>query len=134
MDDQRRPSPTGSVHGRRARPAAEAGPAGPTIIVRGGTYAPFSILRPGLTVVAASGETVTVSGGTYVVLVRGTSDVTVGGLVTRDAPDLWGSGVRVESSTRVLIEGNTIRDNHSFGVKVKDATNVTIRDNEITKK
>src|SRR3970282_2563694 len=76
---------------------------------------------------------VTVSGGTYVVLVRGTPAGTVRGLVIRDAPDLWGSGVRVESSTRVLIEGNTIRDNHSFGVKVKDATNVTLRDNEITK-
>src|SRR3990170_3531445 len=83
--------------------------------------------------VAPAGSTHIVSGGTYVVLVRGTSDVTVRGLVIRDAPDLWGSGVRVESSTRVLIEGNTIRDNHSFGVKVKDATNVTIRDNEITK-
>ena len=118
---------------RTIQHAADVAPAGSTIIVRGGTYAPFSILRPGLTVVAASGETVTVSGGTYVVLVRGTSDVTVRGLVIRDAPDLWGSGVRVESSTRVLIEGNTIRDNHSFGVKVKDATNVTIRDNEITK-
>src|SRR3972149_6758621 len=118
---------------RTIQHAADVAPAGPTIIVRGGPYAPFSILRSGLTVEAASGETVTVSGGTYVVLVRGTSDVTVRGLVIRDAPDLWGSGVRVESSTRVLIEGNTIRDNHSFGVKVKDATNVTIRDNEITK-
>src|SRR3989304_4255546 len=115
MDDQRRPSPTGSVHGRRARPAAEAGPAGPTIIVRGGTYAPFSILRPGLTVVAASGETVTVSGGTYVVLVRGTSDVTVRGLVIRDAPDPWGSGVRGEGSTGGAGGGRTVRENHSFG-------------------
>src|SRR3989304_5188285 len=66
---------------RTIQHAADVAPAGSTIIVRGGTYAPFSILRSGLTVEAASGETVTVSGGTYVVLVRGTSDVTVRGLV-----------------------------------------------------
>jgi parallel beta-helix repeat protein len=118
---------------RTIQRAADLTPAGGTIVVRAGTYAPFAITRSGLTVQAAAGQVVTISGGTYVVLVKGVTSATVRGLVIRDAPSLWGSGVRVETSQNVLVEGNDIRENHSFGIKVKDATNVTIRDNEITK-
>jgi len=118
---------------RTIQHAVDVAPAGATVVVRGGTFAGFSVTRPGLTVQAAAGEQVVVSGGTYVVLVRGTSDVTVRGLVISDAPDLWGSGVRIETSSRVLVEANQIRDNHSFGVKVKDATSVIVRNNEISK-
>ncbi len=74
-----------------------------------------------------------ISGGTYVVLVRGVTSAAIRGLTIQDAPDQWGSGVRIESSSGVVIERNLIRDNHSFGIKVKDATGITIRDNEITK-
>ena len=128
-----------SNDGSQAKPwrtiqrAADATPAGGIISIHGGTYAPFSITRSGLIVQAAPGEAVTVSGGTYVVLVRGVTSATIRGLIIRNAPDLWGSGVRIESSKNVLVERNLIRDNHSFGVKVKGATAVTIRDNEITK-
>ncbi len=71
------------------------------------------------------------SGGKYVVLIKGVHNVTVRGLTIRDAPDQWGSGVRVESSKGILIKGNLIRNNHSFGIKVKGATNVRIEGNEI---
>lgn len=118
---------------RTIQRAADLTPAGGTIIVHAGTYARFALTRSGLTVEAAAGEFVTVSGGTYVVLVRGVTSATIRGLVIRDAPDQWGSGVRIESSQNVLVERNVIRDNHSFGVKVKGASNVTIRRNEITK-
>ena len=118
---------------RTIQHAVDVAPAGTTIVVGAGTYPGFSVTRPGLTVESAQGEQVVVSGGTYVVLVRGTSDVIIRGLVIRDAPDLWGSGVRVETSARVRIEANTIHDNHSFGIKVKDATAVIVDDNEISK-
>lgn len=111
----------------------DVAPTGATVLVRAGSFAGFSVTRPGLTIQGVVGEQAVVSGGTYVVMVRGTSDVTIRGLVISDAPDQWGSGVRVETSTRVLIEGNEIRDNHSFGIKIKDATTVTIRDNEISR-
>lgn len=74
-----------------------------------------------------------VSGGTYVVLIRGVTSATVRRLTIANAPNQWGSGVRVEASRNVVIEGNLIRDNRSFGVKVKDATNVRIASNEIRK-
>jgi len=100
--------------------------------VDAGVYGPFTVARSGLTIVGASPEAV-VSGGTYVILVRGVTSATIRGLTIQDAPDQWGSGVRVESSSGVVIEQNLIRNNHSFGVKVKDATGTIIRDNEITK-
>jgi len=118
---------------RTIRHAVKVVPAGTTIIVRSGTYSSFAVTRPSLTVRSATGARVVVSGGTYPVLVRGTSRVTIRGLIIRGAPKLWGSGVRVESSSSVVIERNVIRDNHSFGIKVKNATRVTIRYNEITK-
>ena len=118
---------------RTIQHGVDVAPTGTTIVVGAGTYPGFSVTRPGLTVEAAPDQQVVVAGGTYVVLVRGTSDVTIRGLVVSDAPDLWGSGVRVETSVRVRIESNLIHDNHSFGIKVKDATSVIIDDNEITK-
>jgi parallel beta-helix repeat protein len=48
------------------------------------------------------------------------------------APDLYGSGIRIQSSKGVRIENNVIRDNHSFGIKVKDATGTLITGNEIS--
>jgi len=118
---------------RTIQRAVDLAPAGSSIYVHAGAYGPFAIARSGLTVVAATAETAVVSGGTYVVLVRGVMGATIRGLTIQDAPDQWGSGVRIESSSGVVIEQNLIRDNHSFGVKVKDATGITIRDNEITK-
>jgi parallel beta-helix repeat protein len=111
----------------------DVAPGGSSIYVHGGVYGPFAIARSGLTVVGAAAETAVVSGGTYVVLVRGVTSATIRGLTIQDAPDQWGSGVRIEGSSGVVIEENLIRNNHSFGVKVKDATGVTIRDNEIAK-
>jgi parallel beta-helix repeat protein len=118
---------------RTIQRAVDIAPAGSSIYVHAGVYGPFTIVRSGLTVVAATAETAVVSGGTYVVLVRGVTGATIRGLTIQNAPDQWGSGVRIESSSGVVVEQNLIRDNHSFGVKVKDATGITIRDNEITK-
>jgi parallel beta-helix repeat protein len=134
-------APTGSdtADGSQARPwktiqrAVDLTPAGGVITVRGGTYSSFVIRRSGLTVQGAAGEVATVSGGNYVVQVKGVSSATVRGLTIANAPNQWGSGVRVETSQNVLIEKNLIRDNKSFGIKVKDASKVRIVNNEIRK-
>lgn len=118
---------------RTIQHAVDIAPSGALIIVHGGTYAPFTVSRSRLTVAGATGETAVVSGGTYVVHVNGVTSATIRNLTIRDAPDQWGSGVRVDSSSGVVIEGNIIRDNHSFGIKAKGSTRVTIRNNEILK-
>lgn len=113
--------------------AVDLTPAGGFVTIRGGTYASFSIRRSGLVVQGAVGEVAVVSGGNYVVLIKGVTSATVRRLTIANAPNQWGSGVRVEASQNVVIEGNLIRDNRSFGIKVKDATNVRIVNNEIRK-
>jgi parallel beta-helix repeat protein len=117
---------------RTIQHAVDVAAAGAVITVRGGTYAHFAIKRSGLVVQAASGETAIVAGSTYPVLVKGVSSATIRHLTIQKAPDQFGSGIRVEASRRVRIENNLIRDNHSFGIKVKDATGVLIRGNEIS--
>lgn len=113
--------------------AVDLTPAGGFVTIRGGTYASFTIRRSGLVVQGAVGEVAVVSGGNYVVQVKGVTSATVRRLTIANAPNQWGSGVRVETSQNVVIEGNLIRDNKSFGIKVKDATNVRIINNEIRK-
>jgi parallel beta-helix repeat protein len=61
------------------------------------------------------------------------TSATVRRLTIANAPNQWGSGVRVETSQNVVIDGNLIRNNRSFGIKVKDAANVQILNNEIRK-
>ena len=118
---------------RTIQRAVDLTPAGGTIRVHAGTYRHFEITRSGLAVESAPGERVVVSGGIYAILVRGVTSATIRGLVIRDARELWGSGVRIESSRNVLVERNVIRYNHSFGIKVKGAADVTIRHNDIAK-
>jgi parallel beta-helix repeat protein len=105
---------------------------GAFITVRGGTYAHFNLTRSGLVVQGAVGETAVVSGTTYPVLVSGVTSGTIRRLWIQRAPDLYGSGVRVQGSKGVRIENNVIRDNHSFGIKVKDSTGTLISGNEIS--
>lgn len=101
--------------------------------IRGGTYAGFLLKRSGLTFVSYPGETVTVSGGTNVIFIDGVSSATLRNLVIRGAVGPRGSGVLVGSSSNVRIEGSTIRDNRSYGVRTWHSTYVTIKGNEITK-
>ena len=117
---------------RTIQRAVNATPTGGVITVRGGTYAHFAITRSGLVVQGAAGETAIVSGSKYPVLVKGVTSATIRRLTIQNAPDLWGSGVRVEASKGVRIESNFIRNNHSFGIKVKDATGVVILGNDIS--
>jgi parallel beta-helix repeat protein len=122
-----------SIHPwRTIQHAVNATPSGGVITVRGGTYGHFVVKRSGLVVQGATDETAIVSGGTYPVLVTGVTSATISHLTIENAPDQWGSGVRVEASQSVRIQNNLIRNNHSFGIKVKDATSVLISGNEIS--
>jgi parallel beta-helix repeat protein len=116
---------------RTIQHAVDSTPVGGVITVHAGTYAHFAVRRSGLVVQGAAGETVVVAGGTYVVLVHGVTSATVRHLTIEKAPDQWGSGVRVEASSNVLVESNVLRYNHSFGIKVKDATGTRISGNKI---
>ena len=116
---------------RTIQHAVDATAAGGVITVHAGTYAHFVVQRSGLVVQGASGETVIVSGGMYVVLVTGVTSATIRHLTIQNAPDQWGSGIRVEASGNVRVEGNVLRNNHSFGIKVKDASGTRITNNDI---
>ncbi|HET7495586.1 MAG TPA: right-handed parallel beta-helix repeat-containing protein [Candidatus Limnocylindrales bacterium] len=118
---------------RTIQHAVDYSPAGTVIGVRTGKYPHFVVRRSGLTVRPAGTSSVTVYGSKYVVRFLGVTSGTVRGLFITGAPYQYGSGVRVEASSNVLIDGNTIYGNHSFGIKVKDSTNTLIRGNRIYK-
>lgn len=103
------------------------------INIRGGTYAGFSLRRSGLTFVAYPGESVTVSGGTNVIDIFRITSGTIRGLTVRGAAGPRGSGILVGESSNVVIDGNLIRDNRSYGIRTWYSTDVTIKNNEVTK-
>ena len=114
--------------------------AGSTIYLRGGTYGPFSITRSGAAGSPISfrgfpGETATVAGDSAhdnVITVSGVHDIVLGDLVVSGAQVQYGAGVRIDrGATRITVERSTLRDNRSFGIKLADATHVTVRGNDI---
>jgi hypothetical protein len=120
--------------------AAAVAPAGSVVQVRSGRYVGFAITRSGLpgapTVFAAApGATPVLVGDDAhpeVVRIAGAHDVVVRGFEITGAPALWGAGVGVERSPGgVVVEGNAIHDDRSFGVEVADSTGVVVRGNLI---
>jgi parallel beta-helix repeat protein len=99
--------------------------------VHGGTYSGFRVSRSALVVTEATAETVVVQGGKYVVEIDGVTSAAVRNLTIQGANELWGSGVRVENSSGVVVERNVIRQNHSFGIKIKDAQRTRVSGNDI---
>jgi len=103
------------------------------INIRGGTYPGFTLTRSGLTFVAYPGESVTVSGGTDVIFISKVTSASIRGLTIRGAAGPRGSGILIGESSNVVIDGNVLRDNRSYGVRTWYSTDVTIKNNEITK-
>ena len=122
---------------RTLQRAANVAPAGSTIRIRGGTYAPFTITRPSLTFETYGSEAVSVAGNSSrdtVIRISGTRDVTLRGMTVRGAPVRFGAGVKVDGgSTRITIEDIRATENRSFGVLIEDSTYVTVQDSEILK-
>lgn len=133
--------------------AVEVAPAKSKIFVRDGTYAPFTVSRPNLTVSSAPGERATVEGVSGVrdgILVAATgttiADLTVRGCVPKPDADVningdHGSGIRVHKTSKVTIRGVTVRDSHGensaglpvgcYGILVTDSNDVRVTGSEV---
>jgi parallel beta-helix repeat protein len=112
------------------------------VIVRAGTYGPFVIRRSGsvsapITFMAYPGESPVVDGRgsvDYTVKLSGVRHVLLSGLTVQGgyAERQAGGGIMVAGSSNVIVRGNLVRDNHSFGIRSYDSDHVLIDDNEIT--
>ncbi|MBL7261801.1 right-handed parallel beta-helix repeat-containing protein [Paractinoplanes lichenicola] len=133
--------------------AVEVAPAGSKIFVREGTYAPFTVSRPNLTVGSAPGEEATVEGVAGVrdgILVAATgttiADLTVQKCVPKPNADVningdHGSGIRVHKTSKVTIRGVTVRDSHGensaglpvgcYGILVTDSNDVRVTGSKV---
>jgi parallel beta-helix repeat protein len=135
---------TSAAPWRTVQKAADTVPAGATVIVRSGTYAGFTVTRSGTpsdpTVFQAdsAGSAPVLDGSINsrleVVKLSNVHDVRISGFaITGAAGGNWqGAGVLTNNADGIVISGNVIRDNHSFGVHVASSTDVTVRDNDIS--
>jgi parallel beta-helix repeat protein len=113
--------------------AADHAPSGSAVLIASGAYRGMVVERGNLMFSAMPGARVVVSDPTerHTVRIRA-ANVTVRGLVVQGAPMQFGAGVRVEETGGpVLVTGNELRENRSFGIKVKNASQVTISQNRI---
>jgi parallel beta-helix repeat protein len=118
-------------------------PAGATILVRDGTYGPFTMRRSGtasapITITAYPGEKPVIDGSDavwYTVRLVGVAHVRVIGLIVEGgyAPGQDGGGIMVENSTQVVVRNNLTRFNKSYGIRSQNSTYVTIDGNEMTR-
>jgi hypothetical protein len=99
-------------------------PAGATIQVGSGTYAPFSISRSGLTIQPIGTATVTISGGTTAVAITG-SQITLRGLRITGASS---QGLWLDSASDVRLEDLDVRGNLGHGAQIIRSTRVTVVD------
>ncbi|HET6483105.1 MAG TPA: right-handed parallel beta-helix repeat-containing protein [Actinoplanes sp.] len=133
--------------------AVEVAPAKSKIFVRAGTYAPFTVSRPNLSVSSAPGEEATVEGVAGVrdgVLIAATgttiADLTVRGCVPKPNADVnitgdHGSGIRVHKTSKVTIRGVTVRDSHGdnatgkpvgcYGILVTESQDVRVTGSDV---
>ncbi|MEU8818336.1 right-handed parallel beta-helix repeat-containing protein [Actinoplanes sp. NPDC048796] len=133
--------------------AVEVAPAGSKIFVRAGTYDPFTITRPNLTVMSAPAEHATVAGVSGVrdgvlVTASGTTiaDLTVRGCVPKPNADVditgdHGSGIRVHDTSDVTVSGVVVRDSHGtnaaglpvgcYGILVTQSRDVHVTGSEV---
>jgi hypothetical protein len=126
---------------RTLQHAADVVRAGETVLVREGTYDGFTIRRSGaagspVTFAAYPGDKPVVDGRGvlgYTVRLVAVAHVVIdgltiqGGYMDRQA----GGGVSVEGSSYITLTHNTIRDNHSFGVRTENSTHVLVDDNDV---
>lgn len=147
--------------GSQARPwrsiarAVRTAPPGATISVAAGSYAPFTITRPGQTVASSGDGDVVVTGaaGVQDVVRIAARDVTLAGLtVTGCVPNSsprggfeenGSSGVRIDAAaTDVTVRDTTVRDSRStndaglpfgcYGIFVRGADGSRLLDNDIS--
>jgi hypothetical protein len=131
---------------------ASAAP-GTKIFVRQGSYAPFSINRPDLTVTSAPGERATIVGNAGArnnIMVSATastvSNLTVTGCVPNPRANVditgdEGSGIRVNQVTKATISGVTVQNSEGhnaagkpvgcYGILITDSANVHVTNSNV---
>ena len=134
---------TASAPWRTLQKAADSAPAGATVLIRSGTYAPFVITRSGtatspttfrgypgdpLPVVAGNSATA------YTIRISRAQFVTLSQLVVQGASaDNKSAGIRVErDSASIELSDNLVRDNRGRGIDLYNSTSVRVIRNEIT--
>jgi parallel beta-helix repeat protein len=108
--------------------AVAVAPAGSTIRVFSGTYAPFTVRRAHLTISPVTGDTVTVTGGTTAITIYA-SDTTLRGLHVTGAS---AQGIWVDTVSDVLLTGLTVSGNLGHGVQIIRSTGVEVSDSQIS--
>jgi parallel beta-helix repeat protein len=108
-------------------------PAGSTIRIESGTYAPFSITRPSLTLENVTGAAVTISGGTTAIAITA-SDTTIRGLRVTGAT---GQGIWADGADNLVLSGLQVDHNIGHGIQViRSSTiqivNSTVSSNELS--
>lgn len=108
--------------------AVAAAPAGATIVVRSGTYEPFTVTRSHLSIVAASGVEPAVAGGTTAISIKAT-DVAVRGLRVTGATN---QGIWVDSASTVLLDALRVDHNGGHGIQIIRSSDVRVQNSEIS--
>jgi parallel beta-helix repeat protein len=121
--------------------AADTVPIGSTVFVRAGTYGPFVMSRSGtaadpIIFRAYANELPVIDGAgvaEYTVRVTRASYVKLIGLtvIRGYGAGHRGGGILVDNSTHIELLSNTVRDNHSFGIRLLIASDVLIQRNNI---
>jgi parallel beta-helix repeat protein len=145
---------TSAAPWRTIQHAVNSTPANGVVVVASGSYQPFTVSTPNVSVTAAPSATATVVGQAGVrdvilvsangVTIRG---LTVAGCVPNSSPmgrfeDNGSSGVRInDNTTGVVLDGLTIRDSHGinsdglafgcYGVFIHNAKNATVENSNI---
>src|SRR4051812_33857283 len=109
---------------RTPQRAADVAPAGSTVYLRDGTYPGFTVRRAGLAFDAFGGESPTLAGGQDVVRIESAPGVAIRHLTVSGAR---GAGVAVSESPDAVVEGNAVRENTMYGIRVADSPGTLVR-------
>ena len=128
---------------RTLQKAADSVSAGATVLIRGGTYAGFTLRRSGtasapITFTAYGSESPVIDGQdvvAYTVRLYLVQHVILSGLTVQGgfAERQHGGGIMIDNSAHVILRDNLLRHNKAFGVRSQNSTYVTIDGNEMTK-
>jgi hypothetical protein len=102
--------------------AVAVAPAGSTILVRTGTYAPFTVSRGHLEIKADPGDSPIVSGGTSGIAITA-SDTTIRGLRVTQASD---EGIWVDTVSGIVLDGLRVDHNDGHGIQIIRSSHVQI--------
>lgn len=119
---------TSSAPWRTIANAVSVAPAGATILVRAGTYAPFAVSRDGLVVAADAGAVPVIGGGATGITITA-SNTTVRGLRVTGSSN---QAVWVDGADGVLLDALTVDRNAGHGIQVIRSRHVSVTNSTIS--